>query len=142
MKYEDLMTTIRNSRANNWLYNDERGIYTLRADLDIRIQRRDDEEPAALRDFREEWANQHPDPSAKRCVFDIYYRDSWVETFMLIGVDGFRAYLPLPNVRTKVIPFDQYSLARAIDSLGTLDEYIERSGLTVEKQGAGQALAS
>jgi hypothetical protein len=50
---------------------------------------------------------------------------------MLVSVDGHRAELPLPDSQSTVIPRNKYILARAVDDQGTLDEYIERSGLTV-----------
>ncbi|GAF88006.1 unnamed protein product, partial [marine sediment metagenome] len=82
-------------------------------------------------DFRAEWANKHPDPSANRRHYDIYYGASIVESFMLVSVDGARAVLPLPEAGSTTVPVKSYELARCVDDQNTLDEYIGRSGLTV-----------
>ena len=129
MQYADLMETIRNSDSTDWLYNDPKRVYTYRHDVDIRVEVRDALEHQ--RSFTAEWANKHPDPSAYRQHYDIYYRASIVESFMLVGVDGARAFLPLPEPGTTTVPPNSYELARCVDDQNTLDEYIERSGLTV-----------
>ena len=129
MTYDTLTQAILNSSFADWLYDDTRGIYTLKSNLDIRIERREPSEGSA--EFHEPWANEHPDPNAERLYYDIYYGASLVESFMLVGVDGFRAYLPLPSGTTTAVPKRAYLLARAVDHLGTLDEYLQRSKLTV-----------
>lgn len=129
MTYTELMTTIRESDVEDWRHSDIQGIFTHRLDLDIRIERCEPLEHEL--DFKEEWANCHPDSSASRCYFDIFYRSSWVETFMLVSVDGHRATLPLPKAGTKTVSVDAYRLAAQVDTDGTLDEYMQRSGLEV-----------
>jgi|GEM_PF-2680138 len=131
MQYEDLMKTIRQSERESWLFDDDMGIWTLRQDLDIRIHRRQaDDVPGP---FEEPWAVNHPDPKATPVFYDIYYRSSFVETFMLIRVDGGKAAVPPPEKpNTTVIAHDDYQLAVQVDTKKTLDEYIKRSGLTVE----------
>lgn len=129
MTYDELIQIILNSSFPAWLYDDTRGIYTFKSDLHIRIERREPSEGSA--EFHEEWANNHSDPNAERMYYDIYYAASLVESFMLVGVDGFRAYLPLPKAQTSIVPQRAYLLARAVDHIGTLDEYLQRSKLTV-----------
>ena len=133
MTYDELMEIILNSSFENWVYDDEKGIFTFREDLDIRIEER---RSSSDRDeFNEEWATRHPDPHATRVFYDIYYRSSFVKSFMLVSVDGGRAHLPLPeSAVSTTIPYERYALARAVDYLGTLDEYIERFRLTVANQ--------
>jgi hypothetical protein len=134
MTYDQLLTTIRSTSPADWVYNDEQGVHTLRADLNVRIQRRRDDD-AAEESFNEPWATGHPDPSASKMFYDIYYGSSLVDSFMLVSVDGHRADLPLPDPQTKkTIARKDYELARAVDFMGTLDQYIQRSGLTVETQ--------
>jgi len=134
MTYDKLIETIRSSKPGDWIYNDEQGVHTYRADLNIRIQRRRDDDLSGS-GFNEPWATCHPDPSARKMFFDIYYGSSLVDSFLLVAVDGYRADLPLPDPKTKkMISRRDYELARAVDVLGTLDQYIQRSGLTVEEE--------
>lgn len=131
--YDELMATIRNSSSADWLYNARKGIHTFRADLAIRIEeRRDEQYPGP---FKEAWATEFPDPEARMMCYDIYRDASLVETFYLVEVDGFRATLPMPiSPKVKVVPLDKYQLARTVDRQGTLEDYMQRAGLTVEGQ--------
>jgi hypothetical protein len=87
-------------------------------------------------DFREEWANRHPDCKATGYWCDTYYGAAHVARNILVSVDGGRAMLPLPRQGgidgrvTEVLPFD-YRIAQIFDSLGNLDEYMARSGLSL-----------
>jgi hypothetical protein len=129
MTYDQLLNLVRHSKPQDWLYNDDKGVHTFKADLNVRIERR--QEKTA---FSEPWAVRHPDPSASLWTYDIFFGGSPVYVFKIVSVDGHRADLPLPDPKTKVISRKDYELARAIDWLGTLDEYIVRSGLTVEQE--------
>lgn len=131
MTYEELMATILNSEFEDWLYDAETGRLTLRSDLDVQIKPQEREGPSES--FTAEWANKHPDHNAFQYYYDIYYRASFVETFILIGVDGCRAYLPIPDTGTNTISYGKYQIAKAIDHTSRLDEYIQRSGLTVAR---------
>lgn len=97
--------------------------------MNIYIERREPSEGSA--EFQEPWANKHPNARAERMHYDIFYGAAFVESFMLVGVDGFRAYLPLPRGGTSIVPRRSYNLARAVDHCETLDEYLERSKLTL-----------
>lgn len=130
MRYEEVIDRVLGTSANDWAYNDERGIFVLRSDVDIRIVRKSDEED---REFDEDWATNHPDRKAYRVTYEIYYRASFIDEFLLVAVDGGRAELPLPALPSKVIPRKKYLEARAVDHQGRLDEYISRSKLTVEE---------
>ncbi len=87
-------------------------------------------------DFKEEWANRHPAPHATGYWCDTYYGATHVARNILVSVDGGRAMLPLPRQRgidgqiTEVLPFD-YRVAQIFDALGTLDQYMVRSGLSL-----------
>lgn len=82
------------------------------------------------------WANKHPDPKAVGLWCDLFFGSTLIERFILVGVDGMRALVPLPRKldRTpggsEIQPLD-YKVAKIHDSLNTLDEYIKRSGLSV-----------
>jgi len=130
MDYNELKQTILDSNMNDWLFNDERGIYTYKNNLDIWIKRKDidfDRDKFA----GEDWATRHPDPNAYREIYEIYYGTSFIEEKMLVSVDGFRASLPLPKIRTNKVKKEDYQFARIVDQLNTLDEYMSRANLEV-----------
>lgn len=87
-------------------------------------------------DFKEHWANRHPDAHATGYWCDIYYSSTHVSRNILVSIDGGRAMLPIPRQKgidgklTEILPYD-YRIAQIFDSIGTLDEYIIRSGLTI-----------
>ena len=131
MTYTQLKEAIKdNASSDYWLHDDSKGIWTLKADLNVTIRekRGDDDQ----RDFHEEWAKRVPDKSAKMVEFDLYYGASFVEVHCMVEVDGFRAMLPLPQMGTEIITKDKYLFSKCIDFQHTLDEYIERCRLTVE----------
>ena len=83
-------------------------------------------------DFIEEWANRHPDPKARGYFYNLTYDGALIQRFILVSVDGARADIPPPNWETNKITKLDYAVAKIHDSLGMLDEYIQRSGLSVE----------
>lgn len=105
-------------------------------DVNLRLVINYLEEGKQCEDFQEEWANRHPDRHATGYWCDIYYAATHVARNILVSVDGGRAMLPLPRQRgidgklTEVLPFD-YRIAQIFDSLGSLDEYMARSGITL-----------
>lgn len=130
INYKKLMQIVRSTTLSDWLHHDIKGgIYTLKSDLNIRIERQDSPYESG---FNEAWATNHPDPSTSKELYGAYYGASLVEQFTLISVDGGRALLPMPRPGTNKIPRAIYQLAKAIDE-GTLDDYIHRSDLIVEE---------
>src|SRR5579859_7000520 len=98
MTYEELMNTIEKSTQSDWLHSDERGVWTYKKDLMIRIEEeRDEEEDPKNRRFGEPWAEHFPDPVAYRADHAIYYGSSFVETVAAVSVDGHRTIIPLPK---------------------------------------------
>ena len=83
------------------------------------------------KDFKEPWANKHPDPSATGYYARLYYGPTLLKTYILVSVDGGRATLPLPDRETLQVTPEAYFVASLFDSIGTLDQYMGRSGLTV-----------
>jgi hypothetical protein len=131
MKYNDLKNIILSSNREDWLFNDERGIYTYKNDLNIWIQRKDIDFD---RDkfVGEDWATKHPDPNAYREIYEIYYSSSFIEEKMLVSVDGFRASLPLPKIGTNKVKNEDYQFAKIVDQINSLDEYMDRAQLEIE----------
>ena len=131
MTYDELIGIVYGSAKEDWIFTDERGIYTYKRDLNIRIHRKD-----INHDFDrfsgEDWATKHPDPTAYRVTYEIYYAASFVEEVLMVSVDGYRATLPLPDRNTLKVSRKDYQFAGIVDQLNTLDEYMRRSGLDVE----------
>jgi hypothetical protein len=132
MKYDELMKIIYNSQKGDWAFNDERGIYTFKNDLNVRIQKKDIVQD---RDqfTSEDWATKNPDKTAYRVTYEIYYGASFVSEKLLVSVDGHRATLPIPEVNTLKVRKEDYAFAKIVDQLDTLADYIQRSGLEVEE---------
>lgn len=131
MTYDELLTIIDESEKDDWLFSDERGIYTFIHNLNVRIERRDiDREIDKFQG--EDWATKHPDPNAYRVTYEIYYGASFVKEVLMVSVDGHRATLPLPDRNTLKVKSQDYSFAQIVDQLGTLEEYMKRTGLEVE----------
>lgn len=104
----------------------------LKEDPRLRFRAKFDEDGIQCEDFREDWANCHPDSRATGYWFDLYYDGAFIDRIILVAVDGARAMMPLPNLNTKKIKKYNYIVAQIHDSIGSLDEYIQRSGLEVE----------
>lgn len=131
MTYDELMVIIDESEREDWLFSDERGIYTFKHNLNVRIERREiDNEWDKF--TGEDWATKHPDSTAYRVTYEIYYGASFVKEVLMVSVDGHRATLPLPDRKTLKVSAQDYSFAQIVDQLGTLEEYMQRSGLEVE----------
>ena len=132
MTYDELMQMVYGSTKDDWVFSDERGIYTFKKDLNVHIHRKDIDH-----DFDkftgEEWATKHPDPTAYRVTYEIYYGSSFVAEVLLVSVDGHRATLPLPDLNTMKVTQEDYKFAKIVDQLDTLDEYMKRSGLEVQR---------
>jgi len=132
MTHSELIKTIVGSEPTDWLHDDQRGIYTYKSDLNIRIERKEKEVGDSRKFEGEDWAVKHADPNAFRVICEIYYGSSFVEERMLVAVDGYRAILPLPEFQKTTIPLEEYRFARIIDQDRRIDEYIQRSGLEVK----------
>lgn len=82
--------------------------------------------------FHEDWATNHPDKSAYKVDYTISYNNVVISKFSLVYVDGYRALLPRPENGTNVIPHNKYCLALLFNDKKNLNDYIIRSGLSVE----------
>lgn len=127
MSYDEVMLTIEQSNKDQWVYNDHKGIYTYKPNVDIRIEEERGNEP---KPFCAKWANEHLNPSANQKIYSIYYNCSFIKDFILVSVDGGRAMLPIPEAGSDLISKINYQYASIIDE-GELDDYITRSNLKV-----------
>jgi hypothetical protein len=131
MDHNTFRGLIYGSTRADWLYDDDKGIFTLKSNLNITIRiLRDDED----RSFTEPWHSSLPDPSATRSIHELYYGASYVGYEFIVNVDGGRASIPLPEDGHTApwITRDQHSFGRIVDRGGQLDDYLRRCKITVK----------
>ena len=108
----------------------------LREDPRLRFRVKYIDEGIQNDDYQDEWANRHPDAKATGYWYDLSYDGNLIARFILVSVDGGRAKVPPPDWQTGRIRRIDYRVAQIHDVVGTLDEYILRSGLKVEDESA------
>lgn len=100
-------------------------------DVNIRIACAYDGDDIQNKDFKDKWANKHPNPKATGYYFNLYYSSTLLKRIILVSVDGGNALLPTPDSNGVVRKLD-YKIAQIFDTLQNLDEYLQRSGLVKE----------
>lgn len=136
MSFEEILNFIETSSSKNDWYTISRSDITecfLKIDPRLRFRMKYTEDGVQNEHFIEPWANKHPDPNATGYWCDLIYNGDFLKRFTLVYVDGGRAALPLPNINTTVISKYNYHIAKIFDASNTLDEYIQRSGLSVSE---------
>nr|BFD58106.1 hypothetical protein CKG001_02130 [Bdellovibrio sp. CKG001] len=130
MNYTDFKRHIYGSSASDWLYDDDKGIYTFKNDLNITIRA---DRSDIDRSFTEPWHQGLPDPTAYRTIYELYYGSSYVDYELVVNVDGGRASIPLPEegYGNPWITTDQKAFGEIIDRLNTLSEYLRRCNVSV-----------
>ena len=83
--------------------------------------------------FVAEWANKFPDKSATGYWHDLYFDGNLIDRFILVSVDGARASLPIPDLKTQKVNLLNYRVAQIHDDSHSLDTYLNETGLIVEK---------
>jgi hypothetical protein len=131
MSYWEFLSILTNSLPGEWVFNDARGIYIYRDDLHLRIFRKEVDKESS-RFCGENWATKHPDPNAYRVTYEIFYGSTFLDEKILIAVDGFRAYLPIPKSGSSSVSYENYKFASIVDDQLSLDVYLERAGLVVD----------
>lgn len=130
---EEISAILVSTAKADWNVSDEMGAYTYKQDSFLRIQMHPIDYRSVADRFYEAWATKHPDTDQKayRAIYDVFYGDSFITQKVLVCVDGGRAILPMPRHGTNVIPYEEYLFARIV-SPDSMEEYIDRFGLTVE----------
>ena len=135
MDYEEILEFIKTTNAKtDWKFIKTNWAEEafLKEDPRLRIRVRWDDEGVHVKDFKEPWANKHPDPTANSYWYDLSYDGALIERFILVSVDGARAELPLPDRNTLEVEPLIYKVAEVFDELNTLEKYMRRSGLSVK----------
>lgn len=128
MDIDSIRRMIRESEESDWISHKDGEGATFKHDVNIMYKLSHEDTR-----FNEEWATQHPDSNAQRATITLSYGASYLGEVVCASVDGGRAVVPLPNLQTKGIPYDDYLAAKfGSPNNNQLDEYIRRSGLTVD----------
>ena len=145
MDYNAIEEILGKSRPDDWLYDNEHGIYTYKPDVELNIKMRSDISPELIdllaratntnkedlertlkenEEYRAEWVRNFADPSAKKRMARVFYRGSFVKAWTFILVDGGRNYIPEAPHETKVITSLQYNIGKILNkSINGLREY-------------------
>jgi hypothetical protein len=84
--------------------------------------------------FDEPWVKIYPDKSAFRVTYNLYYGMSFIKEELLIAVDGYRAYIPIPKSQTCLeITKDQYQFGKIINGMyvNDFDDYLGRAKISI-----------
>jgi hypothetical protein len=127
---------LRSDPRKDWLHahGHTSQITSYRHNPTLRFERSFLEDGVQNDNYRDPWANRHPDSHAVGYWCDLYFGPTLIRRFVLVAVDGARALIPPPR-RTDGVPGGDtiqpldLQVARIHDTLSTLDEYIARSGL-------------
>lgn len=81
----------------DWGLNDGEGVTQMavyQPDVNLRIE----EGRKAVEDFQEEWSEKYPDTEHNESYsYWVVYNQSPVDHVVLVAVDGYRAYVPVPT---------------------------------------------
>lgn len=126
---EDILEEIFNSSRDDWNVDKFEEVFTYKYNILLTIEEVSESE----RDFFEEWANCHPDKRAHFHEYEIKYQNKRITSFYFVSVDGYRALLPLPDIKTKKIKEKHLRLANIIFPFSEMNyEYVYRSHLEID----------
>ncbi|GGA81337.1 hypothetical protein GCM10011369_24120 [Neiella marina] len=135
MTFEEILSFIPTTNAKE----DWHGISTdwiserfLKEDPRLRFRAKYTDDGIQNNDFKEQWANRHPDNRAVGYWYDLYYDGAFLDRIILVSVDGGRASLPPPEFSSGKVSLYKYHVAKIHDTLGTVDQYLGRSKLELE----------
>mgnify|MGYP006086853839 FL=1 len=119
---------------NDWgeVINDSVEERYLKKDPKLRFRVAFNQDGMHNENFQEVWANRHSDQRAVSYWYDLFYSGVLIQRTILVAVDGGRASIPMPDLKSKKIKTYEYKVAEIHDSLDSLNKYIQRSGLEVE----------
>lgn len=139
---DNILDVILKSDSKSDWHNSSHGarsITSYTGDSNLRFEIDYTSEGTQSDNFQEPWANRHPDSRATGYWCRLYYGSSLIAQYVLVSVDGGRAMLPLPSLgpdreHPGPVAILAYKVARIHDFLGSLDEYMRRSGLVVHTE--------
>lgn len=134
MTFEEILSFIPSTDSKNDWHGISREWASerfLKEDPRLRFRAKFTDDGIQNSDFKESWANSHPDSHATGYWYELYYDGAFLDRVLLVSVDGCRANIPPPSSTSGKIERYEYCVAQIHDTLGTLDQYISRSKLQV-----------
>ena len=129
---EDVRELVSGTYPADWIQFNSEGVWTFRDDVDLRIE---SSEKLDSR-FEAPWT-QGIQSRCQSYSYLVYYGDSPVEYHVVVGVDDFRAHIPMPqepagpNQPYTITPY-QATLGRVITGDGqTFDAYLNRTRIEI-----------
>jgi hypothetical protein len=135
MNFDELLAFIPTTDPlNDWcgITKDWSSERFLKEDPRLRFRSKTTDDGIQCEDFQEPWANCYRSPKATGYWYDLFYDGSFIDRIVIVSVDGTRANIPCPNIRTGLIDKYNYVVAKMFDVLENLDEYLLSSGLEVD----------
>ena len=86
----------------------------------------------AVKNFKESWLKfgKLQDPNASSHSFYLFYGATLIKSFVLISVDGGRAWIPMPHPENLAVRQLDYRVALIHDPHGRCDNYMRQFKLT------------
>ena len=106
MTYDEVLSLVRSSDPRkDWRpISDERSEeFFYIKDTRLRIRHFSGEDGMQNDDFKESWANKFPDPHAYGFWYDLCIDQGRIKRFLIVAVDGLRAFIPCPDPQTMTI---------------------------------------
>ncbi|QGP84388.1 hypothetical protein [Leclercia adecarboxylata] len=126
MNHTQATHIINNIDPDDWILNNDGNPFVYKNDMNLtfKIVYSDSS-------FNEQWATCHPDSNATQAKGYFSYAGNIIHEVFLASIDGGRALLPYPDMTTKsFITKSEYLMSQMFNS--RLDEYLQRSGLSVK----------
>lgn len=134
MNLQDFLRAVYNSNPDEWIFNDQKGVYVWKSDLNVRILREEKDDDSDDT-FNEPWVKIYPDKSAHKINYHLYYGVSFIKEELLIAVDGYRAYIPIPKSQNLLqISKNQKSFGAIINFAygNDFEDYLKRAKIATE----------
>lgn len=136
LSLESMKNWVLNSVPDDWMYDDDIGVYSNKHDIRLQIRNRRTDR---YESFREDWTDRFPDPSATRDFYDIFYDNNRVCDYFQVSVDGGRVSLPIPQLgQNLTISNEQFVFGKLVHYAGNnclygFEDYLRRAGITVSQ---------
>lgn len=131
---QDVQERIEESGHGGWIPFTDRGTWTFRADVALRIQRENQVSPT----IQAPWT-RNLQAGSQSFSYTVYYGNSPVEVHTIASVDNFRAHIPIPqqpqgpNEPYTITPY-QATLGRIITGEDqTFEAYLNRTGIEIRE---------
>lgn len=102
---DQTLELIYESNPDDWEYTDD-DVRIYKHGLQIEIRQKSDGHVCMFEQAKRFGEN------GQRIEYDIIFNGQRIETFALVAIDGYSAYLPFPKAGTMIVPRDRYNLAR------------------------------